>query len=238
MSKTTEWIHSAQVGRDGWRRMPGFAGIFARNYHGGFEHFSPGGIVSATSYAGWTVTQITAVGPGTLAMADEAGGVLTLNGGATDGDGVQMQAGGECFLPAANKDIYIEARLKIQDADDLDWFFGLACTDTNIFSTQPTELIAFLGDDGDANLDFQVRNGGAGAQADTAVDMANDTYKYLGFHVVGVTKVVPYIDGVAQTAVTANMPTALMRLTMGMLNGATTANQLLSLDWISWIQFL
>lgn len=231
--ETYDWKNQGLLGKDGWcRTLPG-AAAFARRYYGAFDHFAPSRLASTTAYDGFTVTAITA---GTLVMADAVGGWLNLTGGAADGRGIQMQSDGEMFLPAANKDIWFEARIKVADADDIDWFLGLASTDTNIFSTDPTELIAFRGDDGDANIDFQVRNGGTGAQADSGTDLSDATARILGFHVIGATSVVPYINGSAQTAVTSNMPTAEMALTFGMLDGATTASNTLGLDWYRIVQ--
>ena len=206
--------------------------------YGDMEEFCPSRIMSTTTYAGYTVTAITA---GTLVMADAVGGVLQLTGGANDGEGIQMQTDGEIVLPAVGKDIYFEARVALADADDADWFVGMANTDTNVFSTQPTALIGFAGDDGDVNLDFQVRDGGTGAAADSGTDMADGTYINLGFHVydfvvAGTGTVMPYINGAPQTAVTANLTDEELAITFGMLNGATTANQALSLDWYWWLQ--
>ena len=228
----TEWLRGALVGRDGFRRTPAFPAVFARHYYGGFEHFAPGWFLTNATYAGYTVI---AVPVGTLAMSDEVGGWLKLVGGA-DGQGIQMQQVGETWLPTALKDIWFEASIKVDDGDDQDWFVGMASTDADIFAGDPTELIAFRGVDASANIDFQVRNGGAGAQVDTGTDMGDGTAVRLGFHVDGITRVVPYINGVAQTAVTTNIPTAEMCLTFGGRSGGTTANGALYIDWHSELQ--
>ncbi len=233
MGVHSTWRSGVLLGEDGWNLSPFTQAPFARYAYGAFEHFTPSLIVSTTSYPGYTVTQITA---GTLVMADAAGGWLNLTGGAADGRGIQMQAAGEAFIPAAEKDIWFEASIKIADADDMDWFVGLASTDTNVFSTDPTDIIAFRGDDDDTNIDFQARKAGAGAQADTGSDTANTTAVRLGFWVKGVTSIVPYINGVAQTAVTANIPVVEMCLTFGALDGATTASNTLGLDWYRIVQ--
>lgn len=236
MALTSDWVNSAHVGRDGFCRTPGIHAAMARKCFGYFEHFAPSLITSTTAYPGFSVTAITATSSGTLVMADAVGGILQLTGGTHDGAGIQMQTDGEMYLPAANEFIFYEADIQLADADDIDWFVGLANTDTNVFSTDPTDLIAFRGDDGDANLDFQVRSGGTGAQADTGTDMANATAKRVGFLVNGTTSVTPFINGVAQTAVTSNIPTAEMAITWGMLNGATTGNNTLGLDWVRVLQ--
>ena len=208
----------------------------ARKQYGWFEHFAPGHLVDTTHYPGWTVTGITATSTGTLVMADAAGGWLNLTGGTHDGSGIQMQSDGEMYIPAANKDIYFEAAIKIADADDIDWFLGLASTDTNVFSTDPSDIIAFRGDDGDANIDFQTRKATSGDQADTTSDVSNGTAVLLGFHVRGVTNVTPFINGTALTPVTATIPIVEMALTFGMLNGGTTGNNTFGIDWARIVQ--
>ena len=229
--KTTEWINSMLVGVDDEMRVGVMEAIYRRTpQYSFFTHFFPTGAASTTSLPGFTVTVITV---GTVVDTGAAGGWLGCTGGANDGEGVQAQGDGLWVLPAANHWIFCEASLALTDADDVDWMFGLAATDTNVFSTDPTELIVFRGDDGDANVDFQVRDGGTGDAADTTVDMANTTAKRLGFVVKGITSVTPYIDGTAYTAVTANIPTSVSRLTFGMLNGATTANNVAAFDYIN-----
>lgn len=235
MSRNMEWINSAQVGKDGFCRTLGFPALFAQDYYGAFDHFTQPALVDTTHYPGFVVTVIG--GAGTIAMQDVVGGALGLVGGAADGKGVELQSIGECFLPAANKDIYAEARIKLTDCDDIDWLFGLATTDTSLFAGIPNEVIIFRGDDGDANIDFQVRSGGTGNAADTGYDTANATWVRLGFHVRGITSVTPYINGVALTPVTANIPATEMCLSFGALDGATTASNVMAIDWYRVLQF-
>lgn len=229
----SEWKSGALLGVDGFRRSLFSDAAFVRKAKHYFEPFFPGHIIDTTHYAGFSVTAITA---GTLVMADEAGGRLNLTGGGNNGEGIQMQSDGEIACPLAGRKIWFEAEIKVADADDIDWFLGLASTDTNIFSTDPIDIVAFRGDDGDANIDFQVRKAGTGAQADTGTDLVNATAIRLGFLVNGVTSVTPYINGTAKTAVTTNIPIVEMALTWGMLNGATTANNTLGLGWVDCTQ--
>lgn len=229
----SEWLNGALVGVDGFCRTISLEAAMARKSYGFHDHFAPSKITANNAYPGFTVTAITA---GTLVMADVAGGWLCLTGGGADGHGIQMQSDGEMFLPAADKDIWFEASVKVLDADDCDWFLGLASTDTNVFSTDPTDIIAFRGDDGDANVDFQVRKAGTGAQADSATDLTNNAAMRLGFHVNGVTSVTPFINGTALTAVTTNIPIVELALTFGALDGATQANNFLAIDWYRILQ--
>ncbi|HUU90643.1 MAG TPA: hypothetical protein VM238_05465 [Phycisphaerae bacterium] len=229
-----QWNYQGyQAGKDGVMRNVFSPATDVRNAYQFFDDFCPSLIESTTACAGYDVTALVA---GTLVMQDTAGGWLGLVGGA-DGQGIQLQADGAMFTPTADKDIFFECSLKIEDADDADWMIGLAVTDTNIFSTDPTELIVFRGADSSANIDFQVRNASTGASADTGVDAADGTAVRLGFWVRGVTSVIPYINGTAYTAVTANIPSGdALRVTYGMQNGATSANQTVAIDWIKVTQ--
>lgn len=229
---TSEWVNQVLVGYEGSLRTPFAPAAFCRNAHFYFNDFhgsavAAGGVTA--DFDEWNVDELT---DGTITMADADGGVIQLNGITADGDGIQMQTAEMWTLPAANYHLWYEARIMVTDADDADWMVGLASTDTNVFSTDPTELVVFRGDDGDANIDFQVRSGGTGDQADTGVDLSNGTYVRLGFHVNGTTSVTPYINDTAYTAVTANIPTAEMGLIFANVRGATAATNTLSVDWV------
>lgn len=227
------WRTDAQVGRDGFCRTIYAPSGFARELYGNFEHYAPSRLTSTTTYPGFDVDVLVA---GTLVMADRVGGWLYLTGGGAATQGIQMQEEGCSYLPAAGLDIWFEAEIELNDADDIDWLVGLAEDDDDIWTADPTEIIAFRGDDGDLNIDFQVRDGGAGAQADTGVDVANTTAIRLGFWVQGITQVVPYINGTAYTAVTANIPTSVVGVSFGMRDGATQANNTLRINWYRVLQ--
>lgn len=233
MPQQMEWRNGSQVGIDGWCRTLGFPALGVENVTGLFNDFPDEDIITTTTAQGWTVNQLTA---GTLTSGTTIGGWLNLNGTAGDGQGIQIQHSSISWLPAASKHLWFEARVQLTDADDQDWMVGLSATDTNVFSTDPTELIVFRGDDGDANVDFQVRTGGTGSAADTTVDTADGTAIRLGFYVNGATSVTPYINGTAYTAVTTNIPTSAMRLTFANARGATTASAALAIDWFRILQ--
>ena len=87
-------------------------------------------------------------------------------------------------------------------------------------------------DDGDANWDFS--NDKAGTPTDTTAlhTAVLDEPVILGFKWDG-TSLTPYVDGVAQTVVTTNIPTVAMSMSLGYLNGAATAqNEGMNVDWV------
>ncbi len=233
----SEWHRTdALVGRDEWCRTPFAPAAFTREYYGNFEHYAPSRLTSTTTYPGFDVQVLTA---GTLVMADRVGGWLYLTGGGAVTQGIQMIGDGKSYLPTTDQDIWFETSIELNDADDIEWMVGLVTTDADVFTGDPTELIAFRGNDGDLNLDFQVREGGAGATADTGTDMANTTAIRLGFWVKGAASVVPYINGVAQAAVTTNIPASNnLGVTFAMWDGATTANNTLRVDWYRVLQLM
>jgi len=205
--------------------------------YGMFEDFAPSKIVSTSSYPGFTVTAITT---GTLVMADRVGGWLQLTPNNSTGHGVQMQSDGEIFLPAADKDIWFECSVRGNDITKVNWFIGLATTDTDIIGSNPADLIGFHTHDGDANIDFEVSaTAGAGSEVDTLSDLSNNTAVRLGFYVNGVTSVTPYIDGTANTTATsttvANIPAVEMALSFACTTGEGQVNTL-DIDWYKIVQ--
>lgn len=235
MPQQAEWRNQGLVGIDGWCRTLAFPALSAETMTGLFEDFPDRRILTTTTMQGWTVSEITAVDAGTLTSGTTIGGWLNLVGTTNDGAGIQAQHCSVSWLPAANKHIWFECRIQVTDADDMDWLVGLSSTDTNVFDTAPTTLIVFRGDDGDANIDFQVRDADTGSAADTTVDLADGTAIRLGFYVNGATSVTPYINGTAYTAVTTNIPTAAMQLTLAAAGGATDSNTL-AVDWYRILQ--
>jgi len=201
--------------------------------YGTFEDFTPSILYSTTAYPGYAVTVATS---GTLVMADAAGGVLQLTPAAAENQGIQMQTDGEIFLPAANKDIWFECRVRGNDVTEVDWFIGLCETDTNIIQANPTNVIGFWTHDGDANIDFEVSSSVGAAAADTGTDLADNTWIRLGFFVNGITSVTPYINGTAQTAIGAtNIPATELALAFAVLSGEGQANRL-DIDWYKIVQ--
>ncbi len=243
MANTTEhseWRKTdGLLGYDGFCRSF-FAGgaPFAREYFGKSEDFSLGGdIVSTTAYAGWSTT---IVGASTLVMGDVLGGQLQLTTSGVENEGIQMQTDGEFFLPAALNDIWFEAQVSGNTVAEVDWFVGICTTDTTIIATNPADVIGFWTHDGDANLDFEVSStAGAGAPVDTGIDLANATAIRVGFHVEGLTKVTPYINGVrnatAESTTVLNIAALEMAPAFAVLAGEAVAKTL-NIDWFRWTQ--
>lgn len=234
----SEWWGDAQVGRDGFCRTIFAPAPMARFEYGQYDDFAPGFITSTTTYPGFTVTE--EGNGGTLVMADEVGGVLQLTAdGTAENDGIQMQTH-EFILPAADKHIWFECKVKGNDVIQTDWFIGLCTTDTTIITGNPADIIGFHSHDEDVNIDFEVSaTAGAGTPVDTTSDLTDDTWVRLGFWVNGLTSVVPYIDGVANATATsttvANIPAVELGLAFACLTGEAAANTL-EIDWYRIVQ--
>ena len=157
----------------------------------------------------YTLTQATA---GTGAISTAAPGVLELDSGSsTATQGANLQRLVSCFIPAAGKDIWFEARVKVVDTyDKAELFVGLAASDTTIIAGSANSSANHIGwqcvtDDG--VLLFTSEKGGTG-DTGAAATLVEATYIRLGFYVDGVTSITQYINGKASgtAKVTANIP--------------------------------
>jgi len=239
MSKHSLWHRETLYGRDRTRMCQFSPPTFARGQFGNFSHFcAPEEYEDNNTIDGWTSTL---VGASTLVLLDRVGGWLQLLGAGAENDGVNMQQEHESFLPAADRDIHFGCSIEMIDAEQTDFFIGLAPKDTTVIATPPTDLIGYWTHDGDSNLDFQCQSvaNGLVAAVDTGVDLVSGTAIELGFFVNGVTSVHTYINGVEDStfavAAAADIPAVEMALTFAMLSGEVAANDL-KIDWYSIVQ--
>jgi len=185
----------------------------------------------------------TVVGTGTQArLADVAGGVLRLSCQATTDDACeQMMFVSDPFKLAAAKTLWYETRVRITGDVQSEHSFGLAALGEDLtavadvlpqdgvsFSTQDASLAAALTASKDGT------NTGAVAGVHTLVTAA---WVVLGFKIVGLTSITPYVNGVAGTAAVATFcdneslaPYFLVR------NGDATTAQILDIDYVRCVQ--
>lgn len=149
---------------------------------------------------------------GAAAIVATESGVLEVdsNSGA-QGQGANLQHQTAAFLPAADKDLWFEALVKITDTfDDCELFVGLSELDTAIIDTQANASTNHIGwhcVTNDGVLLFSAEKATVGVTK-AAATIAEATYIKLGFYVKGITSIQQYIDGVAvgTAHVTANVP--------------------------------
>ena len=185
----------------------------------------------------WTITPVElGTGNAAEAIADAAGGVLLITNDDAEDDSVEMQLVGESIILAAGKPVVFLARIKVDDAAESDLFVGLSETDTDI-PAGTNNGVLFQNDDGDVNLDFGCRAAAAGSLLDTGVDLADDTWIVVGFRYDGYGTVTPFYSTDATgknvtelTAVTTNIPTTEMRISLGVRNGEAAIKNL-SVDY-------
>ena len=167
------------------------------------------GYDAAATDGDYTLTQATT---GAAAISTAAPGVLELDSNSTTStQGAQIQRLKSVLVPAAAKDIWFEARVKVVDTfDKVELFVGLAASDTTIIAASALSTQNHIGwkcvtDDG--VLLFSADKAGAAATK-AAATIAEDTYVRLGFRVIGVTEIEQYVDGVlvGTNHVTANIP--------------------------------
>jgi hypothetical protein len=163
---------------------------------------------AAATTGDYILTQAT---QGTAAKSTTEPGVLLLDSNSgTVTQGANLQRAKSMFIPAAGKDIWFEAKIAVDLAANAELFIGLSDIDTAIIGSSANASDNHVGwqcvtDDG--VLLFSAEKAGTGATK-AAVTLANNTYVRLGFHVIGVTEVEQYINGVlvGTNHVTANIP--------------------------------
>lgn len=184
----------------------------------------------------WTVTE---VGTSTQEIEDLRNGVLRLTSGGTEDNGNQLQLGGsgdsetigESFAPESSKNLWFECRIKSNDVTQHDIFVGLHVQDTTAVASRGSDYIGFRTDDGDALLDIECASGSASSSETGVATLVDDTWITLGFKVTGTSKIEYYVNNVLSATLTTNIPTALMKLTIGHLTGEGAANEL-DIDYI------
>ena len=215
-----------------------------------YDHFL--GPFDPTTALGYTITQEAS---GVLEVADGKGGWLNVS---SDGhnaahDGINAQllsaTGGENYIPAVGKDIWFEARIKVNDETD-EFFVGLCDRETDIIEqttgmldVTARNMLAFYTDAGTTAtyLEFVTAKAGSADQnTDVAggAAIADDTFVKVGFRLWtgddNLMRVTPYIDGTPYTVVTDtdDIPVLDMAVSYVAQVAATGANAELYIDWI------
>lgn len=173
--------------------------------------------------AEWTITA-TEAGAGSASQAlstTEVGGCLLITNDNADNDMVQMQRVGDAFKLAASKPLWFEAKAKVSDATDSDFFVGLSVTDTSIIASAPSDHVSFLKADDAATVDFKTAKSSTTTTASAVATMVSDTFMRFGFFFDGAGSVRAYINGVLVATHTTNIPdTSNLRVSLAIQNGA------------------
>lgn len=180
----------------------------------------------------WVITSTEAgSGSATEVVTDEDGGVLLVTTDDADNDHTFIYQIAETVLYESGKKMAFQARLKVSDATQTDWFVGLNVRDTTPLDT--TDAIRFFSDDGDANIDWRIEGSNTETEEAAIATAADDTYMTLTFTYDGRGNWELWKDGVKVSTVAdpANTPTSEMTIAFGIQNGEAAAKTL-SIDWI------
>ena len=221
------------------------------------DHFTSGNVESGNKFVEvadngvWLKTSIDGSnGTADICQIDDdgPGGVLELTCNAANSDAEQIQMNGESCKLAIGKRLFFEASIAILDVDKLDWFIGLAITDTTVMAGV-SDRVGFECIH-DASIDALVEQNTTQSLTDTGVDVADaaniaafKTLKVrLSFFWDGVDSVFFSVEGVLKVTKTDNGSTILipddetMTLTAAILilDGAAAVQTM----WIDYIDVI
>ncbi len=190
----------------------------------------------------WLLTQASA---GTAACDVAAkGGVLLLDSASsTNNQGAQIQMGGAVaaasFIPNANAKIYYEARIKLADigSTTVQAFAGLSEIDSTLFASAANSSANHVGFEVINTTAMGIHSEKAGSRSSTAAvhTVVDDTYVKVGFVIDGLTKITPYVNGVAKTAITTNIPIVEMTPSF-VCHSSGTTDPIMHIDWVACYQ--
>ena len=164
----------------------------------------PGGKFSEVAERGaWLFTKYNAA---SLVIADEKNGIAHLLTGSTEEDAGSIQLNGTSFKLEANKPLYYETRLRVEDPTACTWIAGLSIPETDptgsgVFGTSD-DAIGFFGLQALATSAFWSTDG-VDDEIASLVTLVADTYTRLGFYWDGIDTISFYQDGVCLTDTTS-----------------------------------
>lgn len=212
-----------------------------------FSRFNPVQTIdSVPTLADYVVTNATA---GTAEVIDGAYGLLKLDAAsATDDQGVQVQRRVETFRPAAGKDILFECKLANTHPTKVQLFAGLSVLDTTMFASGAITMTDYIGfvldaaeqagaNAGKPSLEL---NSAAGSEEklEAVATLAANTSIRLGFHLSGLTRLTPLVNGIPGTPleITACPATELSVSFATLSEGTPAANPHTLVDWYYCVQ--
>lgn len=167
---------------------------------------------------------------------DASHGELVLTSAATtDDDGASLQEANETWDLVSGKKLVFEARVKMSEATQSDFWCGLSVA----FATNPeaaltaADRVGFQKDDGDASILCKTEKGGTETSTDSGEDAADATYVKLGFRYDGDGNVDFYVDRKWVARHTANLPDdETLKAGIMTLSGVDTGTNSATCDYI------
>lgn len=167
---------------------------------------------AAATTGDYTLTTATS---GSAAISTTYPGALAIDAGAaTSTQGCNLQRLKSAFIPAANKSLWAEFRVRMTTTVVSELFIGLAASDTSIIATSAMSTnnrIGWTSVTDDGVLLFDADKAGTSLTPIAAATISTSAWLRLGFYYDGAADTVQqYVDGVATGAAvaTANIPKA------------------------------
>ena len=118
----------------------------------------------------------------------------------------------------------------------MDWLVGLHVTDTSPIVSAPSDGVYFRKDDGDTDIDFEVRASSAQVAAAAGIATATTNFVRLDFYFDGVDTIHYFVDEEEKgTIETTSFPTTELAVSFAVQNGEAVAKTL-TVDWIGAIK--
>ena len=185
----------------------------------------------------WTHTSIGggSVGPG---IGYKWGQINHATGG-NDEDNEQIQLIG-WLVYLTSWPFWFSVHTSIGYTTDCSFMACLAITDSTLITPagvgQCSDWVGFSKDDGDQNLDFTTCKDSVPTTTDTGVDITTTGLMQMGFYWDGVDTVTPFVDGVAKTAHTTNIPDDQSMTLSFALQAGSAGVKFLRVDWAKMVQ--
>ena len=190
----------------------------------------------------WLLTQAT-TGTAACDVAAKGGVLLLDSASSTNNQGAQLQMGGAAaassFIPNANAKIYYEARIKLADigSTTVQAFAGLSEIDATLFAAAANSSANHVGFEAINSTAMGIHSEKAGSRSSTSGvhTLVDDDYVKVGFVIDGLTKITPYVNGVAKDAITTNIP--IVELTPSFVcHSSGTTDPIMHIDWVACYQ--
>lgn len=215
-----------------------------------FDDFLAPASATASDITAWTVNSDGATG--TNAFQDAAGGIFNLVTAAADNDYQALSLQHEAFLFASGKRMWLEARVKLAEANtnESTWWVGMTDTLTTggMQANAAGPLASYIGaliwktPETAMTLNFETSNAGTQATTSAFATSVTDTWTRVGFYFDGTattSTITPYaavngsnvwVKGTAQNLTLSG--TAEMHLVIGVKAGPTAGAETLQIDYV------
>lgn len=165
------------------------------------------------------------------------GTVLLSSAATTDDDGALLQSIQEYIVLEANKTVAVETKVKVSDATQSEFYFGLAAqaaTDPENILTAASR-VGFVKADGSTELSAVVTASSVTLSTSCQQQMADNTYVYLSIYWDG-TSAYFYVNGSQVASYSTGLPVDEMAIALFSLSGNNSGTKVCTADFISMMK--